>query len=137
MSRFVLILLSSLLQITVASFVIEVVAALNQPQYPGAVTTAARVIVDHCDPDHANVTAKREAFVKAGAIPALMFACKTHLNHVGVLENACRAFTHLCMDDVNRVCCWTRWYHYLSLLLFHFSFKCVTVFFFFHLSRPS
>ena len=77
------------------SSVVEVVAALNQPLHPAAVKTAVRVIRNLCASNHANAAPKRMAYATAGAIPALVAAGTTHLNHAGVAEAVCRAFVVL------------------------------------------
>ena len=83
---------------------IEVVAALNQPQYPAAVATAARVIAEHLAGDESIAAPKREAYVTFGAIPALVAACTTHLNHAGVAEAVCRALSNLIQgNSINQV----------------------------------
>ncbi len=87
---------------------VEVVAALNQPQHPTAVATAARFIRDYCHPSqmHNYAAANREAYAMAGAIPVLLAAGTTHLHHAGVAENVCRAVCNLInQNDANRVRC--------------------------------
>ncbi len=84
----------------------EVVAALNQPQHPAAVATAARVVQDLCVSNHADAAANRVAYTTAGAIFALVAAGTTHLHHTGVVEAVCHAFGNLaCNNDANKVCC--------------------------------
>ncbi len=106
-----------------ASSVVEVVAALNQPQYPANVEAAALVIRDHCAGDENVAALKRVAYVTAGAIPALVAAGTKHLNHAGVAEAVCRAFINLMyQNNANQVrlicisCCSVC--HFFSLTLF-------------------
>jgi hypothetical protein len=97
------------LQATAASSVVEVVAALNQPQYPAAAAAAARIIRGHLSGDESVAAPKREAYTAAGAIPALVAAGTMHLNHVGVAEQVCCALINLIHTgmhnfDANWVC---------------------------------
>ncbi len=97
-------LLALALQATAASSVVEVVAALNQPQCPAAVAAAARIIRGHLAGDESVAAPKREAYATAGAIPALVAAGTTHLNHAGVAEAVCFAFISLSyLSDANKV----------------------------------
>ncbi len=93
------------LQVTAASSVFEVVAALNQPQHPAAVKAAARVVQEHCASSHANAALKREVYTAAGAIPALVTACTTHIKHADVAENVCCAYMNVMFqNDAKQVC---------------------------------
>ncbi len=71
---------------TTSSFA-EVVAALDQPQYPAAVEAAALVIRSQCQ----EADAPREAYTTAGAIPALLAVLPQHRQHAGVQAAACWA----------------------------------------------
>ena len=104
---------------TAESSIDEVVAALNQPLHPAAVATAADVIRNLCASNHANAAAHQEAYATAGAIPALVAAGTTHLNHTGVVAVVCRAFVNLAANnDANQVCCLITGVLFLFVCLF-------------------
>ena len=74
---------------------VEVVAALNQPQHPTAVEAAARVIRSQCEEDDA----PREAYTTAGAIPALLAVLPRHRQHAGVQAAVCWALRFIGKAD--------------------------------------
>jgi hypothetical protein len=87
------------LQVTAASSVVEVVAALNQPQHPAAVEAAARVIRSQCE----EADAPREAYTTAGAIPALLAVLPRHRQHAGVQAAACWALRFIGKDNAGKL----------------------------------
>ncbi len=81
-------------------------AALSQHHYPATVEAAANVIRSQC---HVADAAPREAYVTAGAIPALLAVLRRHRTHVffekkGVQVAACSALQFIDVRDEHNTC---------------------------------